>query len=176
MERTKNTDETMTKGGNGMDVVIRGGIETDLQLIKKYTVKTAWESFPEDEKKLLDRKKWTSDFLEMFEREKFAQRETDKVFVAEDRNHVFLGYLWVGESRNMLTGLKHGYIYDIHVKKRLRGKGIGRRLLAKAEIYCREKRYSKILLMVSVNNKSAIELYSNMRFKPEHMYMGKTLD
>ncbi len=159
-----------------MDVIIRQGRETDLQFLKKYTVETAWGTFAEDEKKLLDRRKWTNDFLEMFDREKFAQRETDKIFVAEDKNHAFLGYVWVGEGRNMMTGLKHGFIYDIYVKQEFRGKGIGKMLLEKAESHCRKKHYSKILLMVSVQNRNAMELYDKMKFKAEQMYMGKTLN
>ena len=159
-----------------MDVNIREGREADLQLMKKHTVETAWETFPEDEKKLLERKKWTGNFLEMFDREKFARKETDKVFVAEDKSHAFLGYLWVGEGSNMMTGLKHGYIYDIFVKEEYRGKGIGKKLLEKAESYCRGKRYSRVLLMVSVNNVGAIKLYSETGFKAEQTYMGKVLN
>jgi ribosomal protein S18 acetylase RimI-like enzyme len=76
----------------------------------------------------------------------------------------------------MLTGLKHGYIYDIFVKKEFRGKGIGRTLLEKAQSYCREKGYSRILLMVYVNNANAIGLYNKMGFKTERMHMGKVLN
>ena len=158
-----------------MDVNIREGREADLQLVKKYTVETAWETFPEDEKKLLDRKKWSGNFLETFDREKFARKETDKVFVAEDKSHAFLGYLWVGEGSNMMTGLKHGYVYDVFVKEEFRGKGIGRMLLEKAESYCQERGYSRILLMVSVGNQAAINLYDNMGFKAEQTYMAKAL-
>jgi ribosomal protein S18 acetylase RimI-like enzyme len=75
----------------------------------------------------------------------------------------------------MMTGKKHGYIYDIFVKKEFRGKGIGKILLEKAQSYCREKGYSRILLMVSVNNANAIELYNKSGFKTEQMYMGKAL-
>ena len=76
----------------------------------------------------------------------------------------------------MMTGLKHGYVYDIFVKEEFRGKGIGKKLLEEAESYCREKRYSRILLMVSVNNVEAIRLYNKMGFKAEQTYMGKVLN
>jgi ribosomal protein S18 acetylase RimI-like enzyme len=76
----------------------------------------------------------------------------------------------------MMTGLKYGYIYDIFVKEEFRGKGFGRVLLEKAESYCRERGYSRILLMVSVSNETAIRLYDKMGFKAEQTYMAKTLD
>jgi ribosomal protein S18 acetylase RimI-like enzyme len=157
-----------------MDVIIGEAKETDLQLVRKYTVETAWASLSESERKELDKEKWTKHMLELFE--KLSKRETDRIFVAEDESHAFLGYLWIGEGSNMLTGLKHGYIYDIFVKKEFRGKGTGRTLLEKAQSYCREKGYSRILLMVSVNNANAIALYNKMGFKTERMHMGKVLN
>jgi ribosomal protein S18 acetylase RimI-like enzyme len=156
-----------------MDITFREAKETDLQLVRKYTIETAWATFPEDEKKLLDKDKWTKTFFEMFE--KLSKKDTSKILVAEDENHAFLGYLFVGEGSNMMTGLRHGYIYDIFVNEEFRGKGIGRILLEKAESYCREKRYSRILLMVSTSNEPAIRLYDKMGFKAEQTYMGKTL-
>jgi len=61
------------------------------------------------------------------------------------------------------------------VKEEFRGKRIGRTLLEKAQSYCREKGYSRIVLMVSVSNKPAIGLYDKMGFKTEQMYMAKVL-
>jgi ribosomal protein S18 acetylase RimI-like enzyme len=83
--------------------------------------------------------------------------------------------LWVGKGSNMLTGKDHGYIYDIFVKKEFRGKGIGKTLLKKAQSYCKEVGFSRILLMVSVENENAAGLYKKMGFKTESMYMGKDL-
>ena len=157
-----------------MDITFREARETDLQLVRKYTVETAWATFSENERKQLDKEKWTKNILEGFE--KLSKRATDRIFVAEDESHAFLGYLWIGEGSNMMTGLKHGYIYDIFVKEEFRGRGIGRMILKKAEGYCREKRYSRILLMVSVSNETAIRLYHKMGFKAEQTYMGKALN
>jgi ribosomal protein S18 acetylase RimI-like enzyme len=156
-----------------MDVTIRGAKEPDLQLVRKYTVETGWASFSESERRELEKEKWTKHILEGFE--KLSKRVTDKIFVAENESHAFLGYLWVGEGNNMMTGKKNGFIYDIFVKREFRGKGIGKILLEKAQSYCREKGYSRILLMVSVNNETALGLYNKMGFKAEQIYMGKAL-
>jgi ribosomal protein S18 acetylase RimI-like enzyme len=156
-----------------MDVTIREAKEPDLQLVRKYTAETGWTVLSESERKQLDKEKWTKQILEVFDR--LSRRETDRIFVAEDESHAFLGYLWVGEGGNMMTGLKHGYVYDIFVKEEIRGKGIGRILMEKAESHCRERGYSRILLMVSVSNQAAISLYDNMGFKAEQTYMAKAL-
>jgi ribosomal protein S18 acetylase RimI-like enzyme len=162
------------RGNLQMDVTFREAKETDLKLVRKYTVETAWTTvLSESERKELDKEKWAKHILEGFE--KLSKRETERIFVAEDESHAFLGYLWVGEGSNMMTGKEHGYIYDIFVKKEFRGKGIGKILLEKAQSYCREKGYSRILLMVSVNNANAIELYNKSGFKTEQMYKGKAL-
>jgi ribosomal protein S18 acetylase RimI-like enzyme len=74
-----------------------------------------------------------------------------------------------------MTGATHGFIYDIFVAEEYRGKGIGKILIEKAETYCREKGYPRILLMVSAENQPAIRLYTKTGFKTEHMHMGKEL-
>jgi ribosomal protein S18 acetylase RimI-like enzyme len=158
-----------------MNITIREAKETDLQLVRNYTVETGWTTvLAESERKELDKEKWTKHMLELFN--KLSRRETNKIFVAEDENHAFLGYLWVGEGSSMMTELKHGYISDLFVKEEFRGKGIGKMLLEKAQSYCREKRYSRILLMVSVNNETAKRLYDKMGFKAEQTYMAKVLN
>ena len=157
-----------------MNVTFREARETDLQLVRKYFVETGWTTFSESERKELNKEEWTKHILEGFE--KLSKRETDRIFVAEDEGRAFLGYLWVGESINMLTGKKQGFIYDIFVGREFRSKGIGEKLLEKAVDFCREKGYSRILLMVSVNNTAAIKLYEKAGFKAEQTYMGKVLN
>ncbi|HUW48747.1 MAG TPA: hypothetical protein VMW36_08405, partial [Patescibacteria group bacterium] len=83
-----------------MDVTIREAKETDLQLVRKYTVETAWTVFSESERKELDKEKWTRNILEGFE--KLSKKETHRIFIAEDESHAFLGYLWVAEGSNMM--------------------------------------------------------------------------
>ncbi len=157
-----------------MNVAIREARETDLEFVRKYTVETGWGFFSEGERKQLDKEKWTKYILEGFER--LSKRETDKIFVAEDEQRSLVGYLWVGEGTNMMTGLKHGYIYDIFVREDCRGKGYGRIFMEKAENYCREKNLSRILLMVSVSNERAARLYDKMGYKAEQTYMAKALN
>jgi ribosomal protein S18 acetylase RimI-like enzyme len=156
-----------------MNIVLREARENDIPLMKKFTVETGWKSIPEGQKAFLDREKWNKHMIEVFER--LYNRENSMIFVAEDEGHAFVGYLFVGESSDMMTGLRYGFIYDIFVEEKSRRKGIGKILLEKAESYCREKGYSKIALMVATINDPATKLYCRLGFKPEHLYMGKEL-
>ncbi len=108
--------------------------------------------------------------------ESTLKRKGSRIFVAEDENHVFLGYLLVGESNNMMTGQTYGFIYDIFVKEGFRGQGIGKTLMEKAESHCRQKGYSRLALMVSAANEHAISLYTKMGLKPEQIVMSKELN
>ena len=156
-----------------MHFTLREAKEKDMPLIKKYTVETGWEGIPESQKTLLDREKWNMHMVEVFEN--FHRRENSQIFVAEDESCTFVGYLFVGESSDMMTGMSFGFIYDIFVEEKHRGKGIGKMLLMKAESCCRDKGYSRIALMVSTANDSAIRLYTRAGFKPEHLHMAKEL-
>jgi ribosomal protein S18 acetylase RimI-like enzyme len=152
---------------------LRHAKETDMPMIRKFTVQTGWAGIPQSQRTRLDREKWNKHMVEVFEN--FYKRENSEIFVAEDERHRFVGYLFVGESRDMMTGLSYGFVYDIFVEEKSRGKGIGKMLMEKAESYCREKGFSRIALSVSAANDSAMRLYSRMGFKPEHMILGKEL-
>jgi len=75
----------------------------------------------------------------------------------------------------MMTGTKHGYIYDMFVKENHRRKGIGTMLMKRAEQCFRKEGYKKMLLMVATKNQPAIELYTKQNFEAEQVFMGKTL-
>lgn len=156
-----------------MNIRIREANKADLQSIKKPLLETGWTwNVPEKDKKELDKEEWGAYMLEIFE--KNYGKLNDKIFVAEGRGSI-LGYVWVGERSNLMTGKKHGFIFDIFVEEQFRGEGIGKMLLQEAESYCLERNYPRILLMVSQDNQSAIRLYTNMNYKTMQVYMGKEL-
>lgn len=156
-----------------MNFTIRVAEDKDVSLIKEYSKETGWRSISESERKALDKEQWSKRMEEVFD--KFIKKETRKIFVAEGENGGFLGYIFVGEGSSMMSGVTHGFIYDIFVKEEFRGRGIGTKLIEKAESYCRQRGYSRIMLMVSPNNQSAVGLYAKIGFKAIHVYMEKTL-
>ena len=156
-----------------MKINTRIAKDAEIASVKKISIRTAWERFSEDQRRELDKEKWSRRMGELFNM--MVKKESHRVFVAEDEKQSFLGYVWVGEGSNPMTGTKHGYIYDIFVKEAQRRKGIGMMLMEKAERYCREKGYHEMLLMVAINNQSAEQLYSKQGFKADQMYMLKRL-
>jgi len=156
-----------------MDVNIRRVKEADIPLIKEISEETAWKSISQSERGTLKREKWNKHMEGIFER--IFKKESSEIFVAEDENHIFLGYIFIGENINTMTGASHGFIYDIYVKEEYRGKGVGTALLEKAESCCRERGYSRIGLMVSTDNQLALKLYTKTGFKAEQIFMKKEL-
>ncbi len=157
-----------------MQVKIREVRKTDMHLIKKYTADTGWKGIPQRQRKRLDEGKWRKHMIEVFEG--FLKRESSRIFVAEDENRTFLGYVFVGEFSDLIMGLTFGFVYDIFVGESFRGKGIGKILLQKAVDYCQRNGYTRILLMVAANNRIAKKLYSKTGFKPEQVYMAKDIE
>ena len=157
-----------------MKANIRIANENEIPLIKEISIETAWEAFSEDQRKELDKEKWGQRMDELFDM--MVKKESHRIFVAEDENHSFLGYVWVGEGSNMMTGTKHGFIYDIFVKENCRRKGIGMMLMKTAEQYCKERGYTKMALMVATNNQPATKLYGKQNFAAEQIFMEKKLN
>jgi len=156
-----------------MKINTRVAKDAEIASIKEITIGNAWEILSEDQRRELDKEKWSRRIGELFD--VAVKDESHRVFVAEDENQSFLGYVWVGEGSNAMTGTKHGYIYDMFVKEEHRRKGIGMMLMEKAERYCRETGYHEMLLMVAINNQPAQKLYAKQGFKAEQMYMLKRL-
>jgi hypothetical protein len=98
-----------------MHLVLREAKETDMPLVERLAVETGWKGIPETQRKLLNREKWDKHMVEVFE--DISKGKNSEIFIAEDEQHGFIGYLFVGESGDMMTGLSFGFIYDIFVKK-----------------------------------------------------------
>jgi ribosomal protein S18 acetylase RimI-like enzyme len=156
-----------------MKITTRMARDAEIASVKEISIRTVWERFSEDQRRELDQEKWSRRMSELFDM--MVNQDSHEVFVAEDENQSFLGYVWVGEGSNPMTGTKHGYVYDIFVKEEQRRKGIGMTLMKKAERYCRETGYHEMLLMVATSNHPAQKLYTKQGFKTEQMYMLKRL-
>jgi ribosomal protein S18 acetylase RimI-like enzyme len=156
-----------------MKINTRAAKDTEVASIKGMAIGNAWEILSEDQRRELDKEKWSRRVGELFDMA--TKQESHKVFVAEDENQSFLGYVWVGEGIHAIAGTKHGYVYDMFVKEEHRRKGVGMMLMEKAERYCREIGYHEMLLMVAIHNQPAKKLYTKQGFKAEQMYMLKRL-
>ena len=102
--------------------------------------------------------------------------KTNKIYVAEDENGDFAGYVVVGETKNMFSPSGYGFVYDIFVEERFRREGIASMLLTSAEDYCTAKGLEILKLEVAANNPVALKLYERTGFRPERYFLGKKIE
>ena len=69
-----------------------------------------------------------------------------------------------------------GYVSDLVVSSALRGQGVGRALLRRAEGCVREAGVTTLRLSVLAGNRGAIALYEDEGFAPVEVDMEKRLD
>jgi len=107
---------------------------------------------------------------------KATENSTTQIFVAEDNQGNFLGYIQLGEFIDSFTNVKQGFIDSIAITKEAEGKGIGKGLMDFAEDWAREQGYGTIVLYVFANNEKARKLYERMNYKQETIKYVKILD
>jgi ribosomal protein S18 acetylase RimI-like enzyme len=155
-----------------IQVSIRIATEADIDVIKQLDKETvlniAREVGKTDSELKLIAKNHSRVFQEYFD------LKTQKIWLAE-MNKKIVGFIWLIESVEQFTGKPYGFIMDIGVIEKYRKKGIGRKLLAFAEEYCRQKGFKCIKLMVNSRNKSALDFYRKHKFEVENLYMRKNL-
>jgi RimJ/RimL family protein N-acetyltransferase len=99
------------------------------------------------------------------------QSEPDTaIFVAEDETEgQLVGFIRLQTQTDYFTGKKHGYISSFE------GKGIGRMLLEKAEMWARDKGYDLLTLHVFVENKRAQQIYEKNGFRQDIVRFVKVI-
>lgn len=156
-----------------MEIRIRAGTRKDRDVLWKATMETVWDDIPAEERRGMDRAAFEDHF-----RPRAAQvieSAENAVFVAEGADGSVVGYTIVGGASSMLAPTPFGFVYDLWVAADARRQGIARRLLARAEQWCRGEGLPRLKLEVATGNAAARRLYASSGFSEERVYMGKTL-
>jgi ribosomal protein S18 acetylase RimI-like enzyme len=98
-----------------------------------------------------------------------------EVFIAAGPDGTVLGFLYLYEQADFLTGVAQGYIADFAVSHAAEGQGIGRALMIAAEKHCRDKGYPTLALDVFATNHRAREFYERGGFQMETIKYVKIL-
>ncbi|HBW36372.1 GNAT family N-acetyltransferase [Desulfosporosinus sp. BICA1-9] len=105
-----------------------------------------------------------------------AVKENGKPCSEEEKTQP-IGYLVLHPtSQEELTGLTQGWIMDLGVVPKWRGKGAGQVLLKAAEEYCRAHGVFYLGLAVSSHNVRALKLYEKFGFAEERKLLVKLID
>ena len=98
----------------------------------------------------------------------------NEAFVLKDGD-TKAGVLWLGRSYDQFTCEPIGYILGIFVEEGYRRRGLGKGLMASAELWCKENGLIHLSLNVSIHNPVAMSLYTGCGFKEHSIVMRKTL-
>ena len=93
----------------------------------------------------------------------------EHLLVLEDE-HGICGFLWIALIATMVEPFV-GYIKNIYVAPRLRGRGYGKMLLEAAEKWFKQKGCTKAALDASVCNAHAVGIYEAAGYEPERYRM-----
>ena len=129
-------------------------------------------SVPSDEKDLRDL--WIDDILEVV-RGNIVQGRMDSEVFKLVSGEGYCGMLWMGISKDEFTCDDTGYLMGIHVKKELRGRGLGKALMRSAEEWCRSNSLLSLSLNVGSVNGAAIGLYRSMGYSDRSIVMRRIL-
>ena len=98
----------------------------------------------------------------------------ENIYIAEDEKG-YLGYIELKEYTDYFTNEKQGYVHSIAVEKNVEGKGIGKKLMEKAENWSLQKGYEKLVLQLFMSNERAFKFYKSLDFEEDIVFLVKKL-
>lgn len=99
-----------------------------------------------------------------------------ELLVAEIPERGIVGVLLMETREDYFTGERHGHIGILAVAREAEGRGVGRRLLAAAEQWARDRGYRRLTLSVFTQNLRAKQLYMHEQWEPELETYFKIID
>jgi len=117
-----------------------------------------------------EKKSWSDELKKSF------KKSDVKIFVAEEKNKI-VGYIWT--NTHFLEYLnpkkKVGYVNEMFVTKKFRGKGISTKLMVKSMEWFKSQDIEYVSLCVFTGNKDAVEIYKKFGFELFSGYMRKKI-
>lgn len=99
----------------------------------------------------------------------------EEVFVAESQDGDRLGVVHVLETSDGLTAEQQGYVATLAVAAEAEGRDVGRKLMARAEDWCRDRGLRIVALEVFAQNTSARTFYDHLGYQQETLKLIKVL-
>ncbi|MEM6755383.1 MAG: GNAT family N-acetyltransferase [Cyanobacteria bacterium P01_C01_bin.38] len=155
------------------DYTIRSGSSLDRALLVKFMQRTYQDMFP------------GKDFSHLSQTvEQYLAPDTPLWWVeysAEKKEQVDIfpthpiGCLWMGNAIDQISGLRHAHIFLLYVTPEHRRKGIGTALMQYAENWAKQRGDNQIALQVFQTNTPALNLYNQLGYQIQSLWMIKPL-
>ena len=155
---------------------IRRGSTLDKALLVKFMQRTYQEAYPQQDFSHLattveqyfsnDTPVWWVDFLgEELRRDQGITSPSSPV-----------ACLWVGNAIDQVQGDRHAHIFLLYVVPEHRQRGIGTALMRYVENWARARGDHQIGLQVFQSNTAALNLYNQLGYQTQSLWMVKSLD
>ncbi|MCC5646785.1 GNAT family N-acetyltransferase [Nostoc sp. CHAB 5824] len=160
--------------------IIRRGSTLDRALLLKFMQRTYQDLFPNEEFSHLDQTVkqyfssdtplWWVDFLGEGDR----GANSTLSFSSHPRTPP-IACLWVGNAIDQVQGNRHAHIFILYVIPEHRRRGIGRALMRYVENWAIQRGDRQIGLQVFQSNKPALNLYNQLGYQTQSLWMVKFL-
>jgi len=114
--------------------------------------------------------------------EQYFSRDTPIWWVYEDQgignpmgSPVPIACLWVGNAIDQVSGDRHPHIFLLYVIPTHRRQGIGQALMQYLENWAKQQGARQIGLQVFLSNTSALNLYHQLGYQEQSLWMVKSL-
>jgi ribosomal protein S18 acetylase RimI-like enzyme len=165
---------------------IRRGSTLDKSLLLKFMQQTYQELFPNQDFSHLEQtvKQYFSSDTPLWWVEEDAKTErrgdTGKLLSASPRPRVPvssspIACAWVGNAIDQVQGNRHAHIFVLYVVPEHRRRGIGKALMRYVENWAIQRGDRQIGLQVFQSNKPALNLYNQLGYQTQSLWMVKFL-
>ncbi len=155
------------------DYTVRSGSTLDRALLVKFMQRTYQDMFPQQ------------DFSHLSQTvEQYLSTNTPLWWIeysAEKKEQVDIfpttpiACLWMGNAIDQISGLRHAHIFLLYVTPEHRRKGIGTALMQYAENWAKQRGDNQIALQVFQTNTPALNLYNQLGYQTQSLWMIKPL-
>ncbi len=155
------------------DYSVRSGSTLDRALLVKFMQRTYQDMFPQKDFSHLSQtvEQYLSQDTPLWWVEYSAeQKEPADIFPTRP-----IACLWMGNAIDQISGLRHAHIFLLYVNPEHRRKGVGTALMQYAENWARERGDIQIALQVFQTNAPALNLYSQIGYQTQSLWMIKHL-
>ncbi|MEB3219308.1 MAG: GNAT family N-acetyltransferase [Nostocales cyanobacterium 94392] len=156
------------------DYTVRSGSTLDRALLVKFMQRTYQDMFPRQDFSHLSQtvEQYLSPDTPLWWVEYSAEKQEIVKDIFPTRP---IGCLWMGNAIDQITGLRHAHIFLLYIIPEHRRKGIGTALMEYAQNWAKNRGDIQIALQVFQSNTPAVNLYNQLGYQTQSLWMVKSL-